>query len=153
MELHWETNEALAHYVDDQERENARLKRRVIELEAPIIPQPLFVEPLPIVHSMGKSLVQARRFDRVTQLLYGIISFVTEGIKTGINLISKSFEVLENTHRMGIQIQNFRDILSVNLEHDEYIIVGHLAAFVASIESLKKEVRKRKGLPNVQRLR
>ena len=38
MELHRETGEALAHIVDDQERENAKLKKRVAELEAALSP-------------------------------------------------------------------------------------------------------------------
>ena len=50
MELHWETVEALAHTVVDKGRENSRLKLRVVELEAALIPWPLFVEPLVVEH-------------------------------------------------------------------------------------------------------
>lgn len=46
MELHRETDEALAHTVDDQEMENSRLKQRIVELEASLNPHPLFSNPL-----------------------------------------------------------------------------------------------------------
>ena len=38
MELHHATSEALAHTMDDLERENARLKKRVAELEVDLSP-------------------------------------------------------------------------------------------------------------------
>lgn len=46
MELHWATNQALVHTVDDQEKDNIKQKRRVIELEAALSPHSLFIEPL-----------------------------------------------------------------------------------------------------------
>ena len=73
MELHWEIGEALAHTVDDQERENAKLKKRIVELEASLSPRPLFVEPLAIVHSFGESLRHAHKIDKATQLLSQVI--------------------------------------------------------------------------------
>lgn len=38
MDLHGETGESMPHNVDDQERENARLKQRLVELEAALSP-------------------------------------------------------------------------------------------------------------------
>ena len=49
MELHWEISKALAHTMDDQEKENIRINRRVTELEAARILWSLFAEPLSIV--------------------------------------------------------------------------------------------------------
>ena len=66
MEFHWETNEALAHTKDDQEGENPRLKQRIVELEAALIPRPLFVEPLAIVQLVEESPGQFRKIDKVT---------------------------------------------------------------------------------------
>ena len=57
-----------------------------------------------------------------------------------------------NTHRMGIWLRNFGDILSVDLESDQVFIVGHLATFIASIISHRGRVKKER-LTNVQRLR
>ena len=99
---------------------------------------------------MEESLGQTQRFDKVTQLLYGIRSFVLESIKSIIDLIFEAFEVLENTHRVGIKIRNFGDILSIDLEHGQDFIVGLLSTFIANMESLIEEVRRRKGLPNVK---
>lgn len=49
MELHQETDEALAHTMVDQERENVRLKERIAKLDDDLRPHPLFSKPLSIV--------------------------------------------------------------------------------------------------------
>lgn len=59
MELHQEIGEALAHIVDDQEKKNIMLKRRVVELEVTLSLRPLFIELMLIVDSMEEYLVQA----------------------------------------------------------------------------------------------
>ena len=87
MELHRETYEALVHTMDDQEKENAELKQRIVELEATLSPRPLFVEPLAIVHSVEESPSLASKIDKVTQLLSRIRAFVAEGIKARPDLI------------------------------------------------------------------
>lgn len=109
------TSEAFAHIVDHQERENAKLKQRIYELEATLNPRPLFVEPLSIVHSVEESPGQAYKINKVTQLLFGVRSFIIEGIKTYSNLIVESFEILENVHRTGTHIQSFKNPLAFDL--------------------------------------
>ena len=49
MEIHLEIDEALEHIVDNQERDNSRLKQRIFELEGTLISHPLFVETFSIV--------------------------------------------------------------------------------------------------------
>ena len=108
MELHREIDEALAHTMDDQKRENAKLKQRIDELEAPLNPRPLFVEPLSISQSIKESPSQARKIDKVTCLLSRIRCFVVESIKARANLISKTFEILENVHKIGTCVRSFK---------------------------------------------
>jgi hypothetical protein len=56
MELHRTTGEALAHTVDDQGKDNPRLKKRIAKLEVSLSPRPLFAKPLSIIHLMEVSL-------------------------------------------------------------------------------------------------
>lgn len=82
MELHRETDKALTHTMDDQERENDKLMQRTDELEASFNPCPLFVEPLTIVQLVEESLGQAHKIDKVACLLPRISYFVVESIKS-----------------------------------------------------------------------
>ena len=55
MELNYETNESLAHTVDDQGRENYKMKQRIFELGASLSPWSLFYEPFSIIHLVEES--------------------------------------------------------------------------------------------------
>ena len=99
MKLHKENSESLAHTLDDQEKENAKLKQRMVEPEASVIPWLLFIEPLSVVHLIEEWHTHAHKFDNITRLFNGVIFFVVEGIKTIMDLISKAFEILENVHK------------------------------------------------------
>lgn len=81
MELHQETGEALAHIVDDHERENVRMKKRVSELEVALSPQPLFLEPLSSVHLVEEPLGKSHKLDKVSQLLSSLRSFVAQVLR------------------------------------------------------------------------
>jgi len=48
VQFHEETGEALKEFVGNIERENLELKLKIKELEATLIPKPLFVDPLNI---------------------------------------------------------------------------------------------------------
>lgn len=100
-----------------------------------------------IVHSIEESLGEAFKFDKVTWLLFGVRSFVVEGIKTRTYLIFEAFEILGNVHKMGTCIRNFKDLLTTDINRDQESYVNHLATFVTSIQSLAKEVEKRQSLP------
>ena len=76
MELHRETSEALGYTIDDQEKENAKMKQSIYKLEASLSPWPFFIEPLPIIHSVEESPIPAYKIDKVTRLLSGTNSFV-----------------------------------------------------------------------------
>ena len=108
MELNCQTDEALARMIDDQGREHAMLKKKIVELEATLRPQALFVESLSIVHLIEEYLGHAQKIDKVTSMLSGIRLFVTEGMKSCLDLISESFQILENVHRMGTQIKSLK---------------------------------------------
>lgn len=54
-----ETSEALSHAMDDQEKENVKIKQRIAKLETILIPRPLFSEPLSVAHPIEDSLVQS----------------------------------------------------------------------------------------------
>ena len=72
MELHRAASEALAHTVDDQEKENVKLEQRIVELEATPSPISLFSKPLSIVQSIEDYLGQSWKFDKITYLLLGV---------------------------------------------------------------------------------
>ena len=108
MELHQETDEDLAHTVNDEERENAKLKQRISELEVALSLNPLFAKPLVIVQSVEESLSQFRKIDKGTHLLSGIRSCVVESIKARAYLILEAFEILENVHKIGTHIRSFK---------------------------------------------
>ena len=147
MELHQVMGESLAHTMDVQERENAKRKKRVEELEVFISPRLLVVETLSIVHSIEESLVHAHKKDKVNWLLSGIKLFVEECIKTIMDLIYEAFEILENTQNMGNRIRTLKDLLTSNLNRDQEFSVNHLSTFVKKVESLIKETWRRNGLP------
>jgi hypothetical protein len=72
MELHRETVGDLVLTVNDHERENARLKKRTVELEVSLISCPLFYKPLAIVQPVEDSTIQAYKFGKITHLLLGV---------------------------------------------------------------------------------
>lgn len=118
MELHWETDEALEDTMYDQERENARMKKRLVELKVVLIPHPLFIEPLSIIHSIEELLGPVHKFDKVNRFSSHDRSFVEKCITTKKDLISKAIEILENTHNIGTGIRNFKELLIVDINRD-----------------------------------
>ena len=100
-----------------------------------------------------ESLGQAHIFDKVTRLLYGIRLFVVESTNTRTYLISKVFEILENTHKMGNQIRSIKGLLTFELNYDQEFSMNHLATFVMEVESLIEEAWRRKSLPSGPRIR
>lgn len=110
MHLHQETDEVLAHTLDDRERENAKLKKRIDKIEVALILLPLLAKPPEIVHPIEESPVQARKIDRIIHLLLGVIYFVEESIKERTYLISKAFEIIKNVHKIGTHLEPSRNI-------------------------------------------
>lgn len=72
MEIHRAIGGALAHIVDDREKENARLKQTIVELETSLNPHSLFSKPLSIVQLIEKSLGQSHKFDKFKSLLSSV---------------------------------------------------------------------------------
>ena len=65
MELHRAIGEDLSHTMDYLEKDNARLKQRIVELEASLSLHPLFTKPLSIFQPIENSSSQ---FDKITCL-------------------------------------------------------------------------------------
>ena len=76
-------------------------------------------------------------------MLYGIKSFVIEGIKSQVDLIAEAFEILENVHKMGTCIKFFKYILASNIHHYEYLFLNHVSTFSLKAQYLTKEARKK----------
>lgn len=81
MEIHWETNEALAHTMDDQERENIGLKKRIVKLGVALIPHPLFSKPFETIQPIEESSIQVHKVDKITRLLLRVRYFVAKSVK------------------------------------------------------------------------
>ena len=62
---------------------------------------------------------QSHKIDKVTCLVFGIRSFVEESIKSHLDLISEAFDILENVHKIGTHIRSFKELLTVDTNHDE----------------------------------
>ena len=76
MELHHETREDLAHIMDDKDKENTRLKKRIVELQVSLNPRPLFAKPLAIVQHVEEYMGQASKIDKITHILSRVRYFV-----------------------------------------------------------------------------
>lgn len=153
MELHRETGEAFAHTVDDQKRENAMLKQRIVELEVALIPRPLLVEHISIVHLVLGFPSQAYKIYKVTQLLSRIRSFVLEGIKSQEDLITEAFETMENVQKMGTHIRSFKELLTSDIKHDEDFFLNYVSTFALKVQSLTEEAGKKQSLPTIPRIK
>ena len=66
MELHIAIGQALAHIVDEKGKDNAILKQMIDEIEASLIPRPLFAKPLTIVYLMEYFLGHSQKFKKIT---------------------------------------------------------------------------------------
>ena len=75
FKLYESTDEALVHTIDDQEKENVRLRKRTFELEATLNPTPLFAEPLVVMipnDFSNNSFKKVLKVDKAAKLLNGI---------------------------------------------------------------------------------
>lgn len=61
----------------------------------------MFFIPLSIGQPIEGSRGHCEKFDKITQWLIGVRTFVVENIKGIIDIISQSYEVLENVKRNG----------------------------------------------------
>ena len=130
MEIHRETNESLEHTVDDQEKENVRLKQRIDKIEVALSPHPLFVERLAIVQAIEESSGQACNINKVANLLSRIKSFVEEEIKARTYLNLEAFDILENVHKIGTHLRTFKEFLTADMNRAEKIYLNHVSTFV-----------------------
>jgi hypothetical protein len=80
MHFHRAIGEALSHTMDDQGKYNARIKKRIVELEVSLNPMPLFTKPLSMIQPIEDSLGHSRKFDKIALLLVGVHKFVTKNI-------------------------------------------------------------------------
>ena len=119
MALHWETDEASAHTVDDHQRENARLKHIIVDLEVALSPRPLFAKTLIIIQPTEEFLGQAHNIDKITHFMSRVRSFVAESIKVRTNLIYEEFHILEIVHKIGTYIRYFKESLIADTNQDE----------------------------------
>ena len=93
LKLHRATKQSLVHTIEDQGRENIKLRKLVVEFEVYLRPFPLFSWPLYIME-MINFVAQNLEVDGSTKLLNGIHGFVAQKIKMRIDIIFKSQEIL-----------------------------------------------------------
>ena len=67
-------------------------------------------------------------------------------------MILESFEVLENTHKMGTRIRSFKEYLTTDTNQDEEFYVGAMSAFVTKVMSLTNDTRQKYSLPYSPRI-
>ena len=88
--------QAIAHSITKQELENAKLKKRIRELEVSLNPRPLCVDPLSIMVSekfpegVTKSNSKVTKF---VKLLMGVIKYVVENIDKRLGIIMEALAI------------------------------------------------------------
>jgi len=88
--LHFTIGDSLDHSIIEKELENIILKNRISELEDPLSPRPLFVEPLSII--VPKTIPQgtpciSSKVKKNAKLLRGIRMYVANNINKCLNTI------------------------------------------------------------------
>ena len=72
FEMHMSTCEILSHSLEDQRRENYRLKSKVEELKSVLTPKPLFAQPLFVVKLVEVSPTLLHIIDKTYGLLQSL---------------------------------------------------------------------------------
>jgi hypothetical protein len=121
-QFHGATREALKQSVDTMEKENLELKQRIKELEATLMPRPLFPEPL---NTIQPTLVledipeSNNKCKGSSSLLQAIRKYVGDAIQKRIDLIQEIWDLAQSVSNFLTRITNFKEYLQKDLENDE----------------------------------
>lgn len=80
FKMYLTTCEIFAHLLEDQKRQNTRLKRKVEELESILTPKPLFSQPISTVKPIEMSPTLSLRIDKAYELLQNLREYVAQNV-------------------------------------------------------------------------
>jgi hypothetical protein len=114
VQVHEATEEPLKESISNIEKENLILKEKIKELEATLIPRPLFVEPLNIVQlalTLEDIPKRSSKWKGSYSMLLAIRKNVGDRIQKRIDLIQEICELTHDFTIFGIKITHFKEYL------------------------------------------
>jgi hypothetical protein len=123
LKFHQATGDALKYSIDEQEKENLVMKKRIKYLEDALVPQPLFVEPIYAIRPLNvlEDIPESRsRLKGASSLLTTIRKYVGDNIKKRVTLILDIWELASSSTTLSMRILNFKEYLQKDLENDDH---------------------------------
>jgi hypothetical protein len=144
-DFHGATGEALKQSIDNMEKENSELKKRIKELKFALVPGPLFPEPLSSIQPalvLEDTLESNTKIKGSSSLLQVIRKYVGDAIPNIIVIIQEIWELAQSISSFSSIVQNFKEYLQKNLENDEGFFKEAINTFSAKVSSSKEASRK-----------
>jgi hypothetical protein len=114
------------------EAENAKLKRRVKELEETLIDMPLPVSPLAI----AMRATPTTKLKGFSSLLASCRGYVENNIKKRMELIAESWETSQTMASLGTRADNLLEHLQVELKNEECFYLDMVLPFGTIVNNM-----------------
>jgi hypothetical protein len=144
-DFHGATGDALRQSIDNMEKENSELKKRIKELEVALVPGPLFPEPLSSIQptlELEDIPERSTKYKGSSSLLQVVRKYVGDAIQKRIDIIQEIWELSQSIASFSSRIQNFKEYLQKDLENDEGFFKEVVNTFSAKVSSLNEARRK-----------
>jgi hypothetical protein len=138
------------------EEENFRLKERVKELEATLMPPPILATPVSMVQPGGsfqRTPESSLILRGASSLLTATRHFVEENIKKRMSLILNTWDLAKSFSSLGVRIQNTKEYLNADIENDEGFLKDGVSMFTAKVLAMTEQRRKQEDFPSQSRIK
>jgi hypothetical protein len=127
------------------EEENLKLKERVKELEATLMPPPILSTPFAMLQSditFQGAPESNLRVKGISSLIIATRNFVEKNIKKIMSLILYLWDFAKKKSTLGLIIQNTKEYLNAYLKNDEGFFTDEVAMFVEKLSAMADHRRK-----------
>jgi hypothetical protein len=149
--IHKVTGDTLDFSIANMEEENVRLKERIKELEATLMPPPILATPVAMIRPdrsiQGIPEINSR-VKGISSLIVATRHFVEENIKKRMSLILELWDLEKSFSSLGLRIQNTKEYLNADLKNDEGFCTDGVAMFIAKVSAMMDQRRKHEYFPS-----
>ena len=128
--------------------ETVILKEKIKELEATLMPLPLFATPL----AMVGSTTLAPKLKGSTSLLTSARDYVEKNINKRMELITEAWEMSKNMVSFGTRVHACHEYLQAYIRNEKGFYLNAVLPFGVEVIGMKKFRRRQEDIPSLDRI-
>jgi hypothetical protein len=134
------------------EEDNDHLKERIKELEENLMPPPILVSLVAMIHprkSIQENPESSSRVKGDSSSIMTTQHFVEHNIKKRMSLVLELWDMTNSFASPGLRIQNTKEYLNSDLKNDEGFYTDGFVMFTTKVATMTKKMRKHENIPSL----